>query len=499
MWKRQHRPPDWQEQFVIVMRATTKNDALVFEEAAGVLQRATGEVLLRFDHYARRSWWNPGGNAFERARAVLKHAMGRPEFAELLLFHEACNDNGYIREQALRALRGHQGRLACAAALLRAEDWVPPVAALAENLIADFAASERARYFFEFLPLILALRRKPRFARLWPAIERALLESKWREQRREAVRGNRGRIRRFALELTLTADADLHSSSLAAVARDPSPLVSSWALASACRVLTDGPLREVLCEGRRNVMAFVRADALRRYVNAGFADSLDVLLKAALDRSQTVRSTAAYHLLKRHGVSALPLWREKFDAGEMRDALTITFAEYGNREDESRLRSQLRAARARTRAAALRGLCAAGVPDADDLLAAALHDPASLVIGAATKIYARSSALLPRATLESAVAQTGGPRQTARLLSAARLLAKWDQIAFLLNRYLAAPPLGILGVERELERWLWMCNRSFAAATAGQATEIRGLLDELRLNRPSRQLESIAFHCSPLR
>ncbi len=481
-------------QFTQVVRSAARDETLDFLSAAERLRTFDGVQLVRFDEAARRIWWYSELSPLDRAREVLKEAWKDSESAELLLFLEASNSNGHIREKALRALRGYPGRLACAATLLRADDWVPQVATLAENMLAEIAATERAHYLFEFIDLILALRRRSRFERIWPTIQRSLLSPQWRMQRLATMQAARGEVRQLAYELSLRADADLAFSSLKSAAADPSPAVSLWALTTATRTLDGAELLEILREGLANRMSFVRSDAMRRYLRGGFAGARELLLRLALDPSHAVRGTAAHFLREGHGEEVLPLWRSTLDSGRMADAMTLSLSEHGETEDMERLRRQLTARRARTRAAALRGLWRLGDGDMATLLNRALHDDATLPVSAALRIYRKGSDSLDRAALESALSQAKSPGLKACLLSACRLLTKWERLGFLLSWSIRCPD-DTDAVDIEIDTWLKSANRSYSQPSPAQGSEVRELLARLRGERPSHRLDLVAFHC----
>jgi hypothetical protein len=275
-------------------------------------------------------------------------------------------------------------------------------------------------------------------------------------------------------------------------AADASPLVSAWALATAAAKLPKEALRTVLETGLRNRMAFIRADSLRRYAREGFTDVRAKTEAAALDRSQTVRRVADYLLRTDGGEGALPLWRSKFDAGELRDELTSAFAESGTADDLARLHSQLAARRARTRASALRGLHRLGAPDLPQLLAAALRDRSALIVGVAADIYSSSNEFPDVAVLESALDEADTPRLRARLISAARLLTKWEQLRYLLRIHPRVHTTHAALLELELDRWNDRANRRFSEPSDEQRSEIREALATLRRTHPLRVLDSIA-------
>ena len=172
MWFEKKSAPDWHESFVADVRHVFKAKALSFEQATEALRTADGRRLLDFDIRARRGYNYDGYPGRKREPSVLKVALGDPEHADVFLFYKSCSNNGFLREEALRALRGHHGRLVCAAALIRVEDWVPQVADISLRLLQDLAAIDTAVHFFEFLDLIAALRSRLRFKPHWAATTR---------------------------------------------------------------------------------------------------------------------------------------------------------------------------------------------------------------------------------------------------------------------------------------------------------------------------------------
>jgi hypothetical protein len=305
-----------------------------------------------------------------------------------------------------------------------------------------------------------------------------------------------GSVRRFAHELALRADSDDGAQTLRSAATDSSPMVASWALARAVAEQRGESLRAILRAGQRNLMSSIRVDALRRYLAADFPDARELLLAALFDRSHVVRRCAAFHLQERFTERALPLWRAKFDAGQLKDSLTVELADSGEREDEARLRSQISARRARTRAAALRGLWRLGSADVPKLLKEALHDSATRMVAAAILIHEQGNEPLRYATLESALSKAASGRLRATLLTASRLLPKWERLELLLRQYRGGRADSDAMVERELQRWVELANRSFLPLAEAQRDELGRLLAALRREKPSPLLERIGPYCA---
>jgi hypothetical protein len=208
-----------------------------------------------------------------------------------------------------------------------------------------------------------------------------------------------------------------------------------------------------------------------------------------------VRRCAAFQLQELFSEPALPRWREKFDAGEALLETTVELAHAGELEDIARLRPQISNPRARIRAAALRGLWRLGSTDATALLEAAMRDEAPSVVAEAISIYEKGENTLARSTLESALSAASSRKLEAMLLTASRILPKWERLSFLLGHYQSGDPGWMGMIERELHRWLAMANRTFTRPEKGELHNIRELVGKLGRGNPSPLIAQISYHC----
>jgi hypothetical protein len=487
MWFGKKSEPDWRDSFVAVARQVFSNETLTFEEASEALRSASTKQLLELDWRSRRgisAYVRRSGN---RPGAVLRMALTNPHDADVFLFFGSCDGNGYIREQALRALRGHAGKLACAAALIRSDDWVPQVAEIASRMLHDVAAADGGRHLFELLGLILALQSRRRFRPQWVAtLEPLLLAPRWREARLAALRSPTATARRLAHDLIHRADPDRACGSLRRAIGDPTPLVGLWGLARVQDLADPSEQHELLRQGLLSRLASIRSEALRRYCRAGYPDLREVLDAAIFDRSHSVRTVAAYQLGVLFNASALIQWRRAFDGGNHGEGMIMSLAENGETPDASRLRSQLTHDRGRIRALALRGLLRIGAADSEALLAAAMRDPSSHVIGAAIRAYTRGIDSLTAAVLADALAHTTAPGPRARLIGASRLLPKWDRLQLLLALYPGHRDTDREPLDAAVRGWIVRANHSFIEPRARQRLLIRHALETARSLHPAR-------------
>jgi HEAT repeat protein len=492
MWPFSNKPPAWHDGFVHVMSRVTKRADLTFAEARTLLVNGDARLFLQFEA-KRRPYWSDSTDqfgSFEYHSTAVRWSA--PEDLDVFLFYFSGHGNGYVRARAVRGLSGRSSKLACAAALMRVDDWVPQVSRSALKCVAKLAQGDGARHFFTLLEIILTQRVRHRFASRWSSIESVLLAPRWRADREAALVDSSPIVRRFALELTTRADTSAVHALLNGTA-DSSPLVASWSLNRASQVLSGDELRQVLRGGLKSRLSEVRALALRLYVAAGFQDAGDEAGRALFDHARAVRNVAAFHCEKTFGKSPLPIWRDAFDAGNHPTAMLAALSEHGDLSDSARLRRQLPDPNGRMRALALRGLCRVQVPDAAELLDAALLDSSSHVVRAALELYRSGNDMPARATLERALAAARSPPLLQRLTRAARLLGKWDGLGFLLACLRKSAADDSPSIERELDRWTLDSNRRFSEATAGQRQEISTSLAALEASRPSKLIQRIAF------
>jgi HEAT repeat protein len=486
MWFRKKRVPDWHETFVAITRRVFDASELTFDQALATLRNANGLQLLAFDELGRRGryHWHPAG---EYAKTVVRTALSNPEHADAYLFYEAGHGSGFVREQALRALRGRDQRLACAAILIRIEDWVPEVASTAALLLKDIAVTSAARYCFELLDLIVALRPRQRFAPHWSGIlEPALLQPKWRDARLEQLRSRVDDVRHLAHQLIWRANEHFALDTPRMAIGDSSRLVALWGL-SRISDFADAALRQsMLHEGLRSRLASVRSDALRRYCRAGYNNLHEVLEAAIFDPGHAVRGVAAYQLNEIFKESALVRWRAAFDRGNQGEAMVMALSEFGDAHDEARLRAHLTSHRGRVRALALRGLLRIGATDSSELLAVALRDSSSRVVDVALGGYTRGTDALTVTTLNEAIAGATTPGMRARLIGASRLLSKWDRLQFLAAHFAVSHETDREALKVAMTRWIVTANRSFIQASPERKLDLRRAIETARSIHPAR-------------
>ena len=247
-----------------------------------------------------------------------------------------------------------------------------------------------------------------------------------------------------------------------------------------------GVRQALLHEGLRSRLAAVRSEALRRYCRDANTDLRQVLEGSVLDRSDSVRAVAAYQLNAMFNESALTRWREEYDRGNLREALLMALAEYGDSLDESRLRPLLTHPRGRIRALGLRGLLRIAVTDSALLLEASLRDPSTHVVSAAIAGYRRGTESMTSAILREALEAGRTPGVRVRLIGASELLSKWDRLQFLLDHYAKCGDAERNAIDAAIGRWIAGANRSFVEPKPRQQLVLRHAVETARATRPSQ-------------
>jgi hypothetical protein len=441
---------------------------------ATVLSQLHGSELLVLDRRLRNETWAVDSEERQVASELDEHAF---------LFCAACNRDGFVREQALKAFRTRPGQLATAAALIRMEDWVPQVQRAACFLLP--VASDGGRRLFQFLDLLVQLQQKKRATpEIWAEyIDSALIAPENRELRWAATRGSIATARRLAYSLVLRADPDWAAAALGQAIDDDHPGIARWAIDNLSAVRGGEQLELLQSAVRHCRFASARSAALRAYVGARAPDVRATLLAAVLDRSFAPRSAAAYLLQREFGMSALPVWRAAIDAGASDAALALlSLADTAEGQDIDRLRSFLGHPKAAIRAAVLRGLSRAEDPEILQHLNRALRDASTVVIRQALATLHRRHETPGISTLTEAFDAATTVHARAALASAAHSLGKWEALEFLLDHALRADDATWPIVETGLRVWWHWENRRFSTASPTTIERLRTLVGQLRSN-----------------
>jgi hypothetical protein len=489
----------WRDLLPRTLAQVMGRETLSVEEAVTLLPTLDTAILLSFDRAMRRGWHSYYAEYASRGRAPNLTLLSNPTEGAAFLFTAACQGNGFIRERAILAFEHYPGRLALVAALIRCDDWAPPVQRAAVTLLVRLAETHIGELLFEQLPLLLRLQRKQRVAEeLWARhVEPVLRSPRFRNSRWHSTKSPDAAARTFAYRLILQADPDRSGEVFSNACADLHPQVALWGIGSVGQVLDPGRVEQLIRRAIRHRNSALRGAALRYYASLGTEKLREELGESIFDSSRGPRDAAAYLLESLFQLSARERWRQVIDAGlSKRLLVAVTAPSYiAESGDVERLEPFLGDPAARIRAAALRGLVRAKAFRCDKYLVRALGDQSALVVRHAMSLLSREGQLVEPAELEQAYARAQSEPIRRQLVRGARLLEKWEAIRFLLP-LLSTSDAPV--AHEEVNRWIQSANRRFVApdpetrraisqylAEFGQSTDALQRLQILEIMRHS--------------
>jgi hypothetical protein len=475
--------PDWRTWLAEALRVASSAPAASGDPVEG-LHALPARQLLAVDEALRFGW----DSTWPRpVRGPVEIAI--PDSAQrevvAMLFTLAGNGNGYTRQRALTLFPLQPDRLALAIALIRADDWVGAVRAVAERVLRTLLPGSGGE-LFALLPLVDALRLRERFAAgAWPAlVEPMLLDPRFAAMRWKATRSADRRSRVVAYALLLRADPERRADACLQAIEDADPVIARWALVTVAQApKADGAA--IFALGLRHPAGGVRAASLRCLVASGIVDAArlrETLEGALFDEAATVRDVAAYWLREHHGVDARAQWRQALDAGvppAQRIGL-LALADHAQAQDVDRVRPFLRSDSVRMRMAALKAIARAQPGDVDAVLDQALCDPSNRVVAVALELFGRRPGSLVADALRTAFSANPGARR--RLLAAVPRIDHWRGLRLLLEWLADAEMDERESVASRLRDWLDATNHRFISLPVSQRAEMQALLARARGN-----------------
>lgn len=289
-----------------------------------------------------RNRWEPYGKELPARLQASADASVVARAAALLLI--GLDDNGHTREAALRMMRAVPSPLTLSCALLRCNDWVAEVRAVAQNVVMDLLAQCAVHHVLAVWPVAVRLRDAQRVDRAW--LEGTLFAWLSSPSNRAVLEGLLGhpdaRTRRVAHVVALRSHPDRAALRAHAIL-DSDPHVSHLALADLLQHGEPGEIETQCALALSAPSSRVRSAALRALAEREVA-GLDAYIEAAaFDRSRGVRRLAAWLLQQRQATPAIALWRDELKhgrRGRWREALEA-LADHAEAEDVPALRSLL--------------------------------------------------------------------------------------------------------------------------------------------------------------
>jgi hypothetical protein len=476
---------NWQAALVQALNEILRREVPSTEAAIEELERLDAHAFPELDRLLRHRDSSEIGDS-HRVRARLTLHVNESEGAEAGHFVNSCHPNGYVREGALEALREYPGRLAFAAALLRIDDWIAPIRATAQRLLATLLRQRTAAALFELVDLVIAMRSRERFGQEWSrSLEAVFLAPDYSAQRWRALESlRRSASRQFWYELMLRAEPQSRLRIAHAALTEAAPRLAMWGLALG-RDSEGQDARQLVEQALMHPRPAVRCEGIRRYVAARHVDSRKLLERALFDPASSVREAAAWLLRSEFAGDAASIWREAVDAVRKVDIAVHSLSRVATTDDIDRLLALRQHPLSAVRASVLLGLAHARWPELPCQLEIALCDPAAVVVRTAKTIYQHGSHPLEQLTVAVALQSAPSLATRRQLIGATRLLGKWPEIMMLLNLYATAGTVELEQIEAAMKSWLISCGRRFTRLRATEWQVLADLLADADARRPA--------------
>lgn len=427
------------------------------------------DVLALDEALRARGFWFSGWGQL-RPEALARFESLSP--AVLALF--TCHPSGYVREAAVRRLRGRAGGHAWPFLLVRLNDWVEPVREAALAVVGEALAGVEPEPLARHLPLVTRLGHVGRsnagdFARR--ALER-LREPDVREWLRGHLDTLPPGSRRDAYRLLLETRSEEAEVLVSRGLEDPDVAVRALVAGRVGALFQGEALRALLERMERSRTAFVRREAHVLHARHFPDPTWRKLREALCDGHRQVREFAQYRL--KGNADLASIYRESLEEGPRLPGVLAGLGETGRALDALLVEPYLAHPAVRVRREAVRAFARLGGDEVMERLRECFADPSPSVTRAVAAELAHGAGRVSLGWLRRWLAP-GTPahvRRTAEALWPA--LPHWDEPLLLVE----ASDAGEERVVRALWRWLEGNNRCFVAPAPEQ---LRALRDAVRV------------------
>jgi hypothetical protein len=402
---------------------------------------------------------------------------------------------GFVREEAIRILSARSAAGSIPYLLIRRNDWVPQVRAVASEALDRCLMPENAEQIVEALPLVHRLRtcyradHKPFIDRVNTLLRQPSSEAALISGLGSADPGVRRSCFSFALEVPGPRQAELLRSGL----DDHDPIVRLTAARSALRA-APVDLAELLDRMERDSYAPVRQAGLDARISLFPSDAESTYQRHLLDRSISIRSQCQRAL---KGTRCPPevIYREEIQSGRTRslDIALFGLSEVGGADDAKLASGFLAHELARVRAAAVRAVSRLETCDVKAVLYAALRDRSPRVSREARTALLTRRVYADPDELRDTLQRSEYHHARINAVSVADTLPRWTRLQFLLRacvnpdeRLVARAVLGI-------SRWLATSNRAAMSPTADEVRDTSQLLASATNRLPDETATELTF------
>jgi HEAT repeat protein len=397
------------------------------------------EALPSLDDLLRRTWGQLEGLRAES----LKGFHLRNDADRIYLGLIASYRNGFVREEALRALGLDRSEIVIPFYLVRLTDWVDEVRSTAEQELLRRLEARFAKMFVDCFALIDRLAVSPRFNPTFSQrIEELLQSPQCTVELRRGMDLTSRSIRRHCFRIAAKAQLVEVGDVIALALNDPDVVVRKWAFTAGAELLpqervemTKRAARDSYGPIRRLAFETIKAEPIWR------KEDFEPFL---LDRSTPIRKSCQIAIEKRFGIVPADFYRARLQdrtSGHV-EVSVLGIAETGNRQDETMIAALLTNRSAKIRCTVLRALrILSAEPDSDTLRNTVSGDVPSVAREAALSLIAGRVA--PAESIWIAASKNPDHRVRAGILKLFRSVGKWMQIRLYLDAATDSEPMGV--------------------------------------------------------
>ncbi len=481
------------------------NRNLSFAAAAAIRRLLTGLTPLEFvdlDHAMRSE--TPIGAVVMRASPFGPEGVAKLDVPEddapFVLGLLSSHLDGHVREAALRKLSHGRSGHELPFVLIRLNDWVPQVRAVARKALFERLVPSYAEHFVAYLPLVLRLRECSRAEHndALREVEHLVVSHGSAEALRHGCQVDDREVRRTCyrlaaashlLELCVQGIDDSDSGIRFLCAKVLLQESSSRPkLASLIARLLDDPFMPVRRAAIRATIARFPETAEKR------------LYEGLLDPSAAIRDVSAFELRKRVDIDFGEFYREqlKTTQGRRLAAAILGIGRYGHRDDVPALVETYHRSTSRARQAVLRAISLLARESHTDLFITALLSPLAGVSRQARDVLAPQAAEVQPDALKLALLINPHAHVRKNALGVLRNRSKYDGLYYTL--------LAIRDRERSVRdtarqfvsQWIQNYNRSFVKPTREEVERLRVAFEESGTYLPRNAAVQLEFLVRPL-
>jgi HEAT repeat protein len=472
-------------------------------EIAQASARAVGQLLgklepdefVRFDEFVRqgdvdwrertRHWYQLRVNELDQLAILGDEAGG-------VLGVASSHISGWVREAALQRLGRIRTGQELPFLLMRVNDWVPNVRAVAVDLLKKRICLEYATHFLKWLPLVLRLPelRRSNKKELVEAIQKLFEQSGAEKFLRRGCESSDLTVRRFCYKQLLKSPTADDFADISKALTEPDLLIRVQAIRAVGTRPPDPRYLQLLQTERHDSNSRVRQEVLRVYVDKYQSETGDFLEESLVETRRSFREEAQFFVEKAATTNLCEFYLKKIQSGD-RAKLAGAIAglgEKGNKQDAVLLEVYLENISSAVRAATVHALARLGRDLYLEKFLDALQDENQRVVREGIAALAKRANAIGGDRLWDTFEAAKRPQQKKGVLFLIARLSRWECLPYLL-RALGDPDEEISDAGRKyLDRLQSRWNRSFVRPTQEQAGKLsdvlktHGLLipDELR-------------------